>query len=105
MEVRTLRDRVLVKLDPPRRLSSTIVGLEKWEDYPDTGTVVAVGDEVLDLEPGARVMLNVRTSAHTRLALPDGPYIEGRPLARTKSDGDLVIGVIEQDEDELCNGA
>ena len=105
MEVRTLKDRVLVKLDPPRKLSSTIVGLEKWEDYPDTGTIVAAGEEVLDLEPGMHVVLNVKTSVHTRLALPDGPYIEGRPLARTKSDGDLVVGVIEPEEGEQCSGA
>ena len=32
MEVKMLKGRVLVKMDAPRKLSNTIVGLERWED-------------------------------------------------------------------------
>ena len=97
MEVKMLKGRVLVKMDAPRKLSNTIVGLERWEDYPNEGTVMAVGEDVEELEPGMRVVLDVKTSVHERLSLKDGRYIEGPAFSRTKSRGDLVVGIIEED--------
>ena len=44
-----------------------------------------------------RVVLDVKTSVHERLSLKDGRYIEGPAFSRTKSRGDLVVGIIEED--------